>query len=97
VKGVDGVRRTAANWPWEALHFDPERFIDVDGQTVLVFVRATATGKGSGIPVERRTAHACRFEDGSLVHFKVYSEREVALEAAGLSARAASRADPSIG
>jgi ketosteroid isomerase-like protein len=97
VKGVDGVRRIAANWPWDALHFDPERFIDVDGERVLVFVRATATGKGSGIPVERRTAHACTFEDGSLVHFKVYSEREAALEAAGLPPRAASRAGPSIG
>lgn len=89
VKGVDGVRRIAANWPWDALHFDPERFFDVDGEQVLVFVRATATGKGSGIPVERRTAHACTFKDGSLVYFKVYSEREVALEAAGLPARAA--------
>jgi ketosteroid isomerase-like protein len=90
VRGLDGVRRIAANWPWEALHFDPERFIDVDGQRILVFVRATATGKGSGIPVQRRTAHECTFKDGSLVHFKVYSDRGVALEAAGLSARAAS-------
>jgi ketosteroid isomerase-like protein len=90
VRGLDGVRRIAANWPWDALHFDPERFIDVDEERVLVFVRATATGKGSGVPVERRTAHECTFRDGSLVHFKVYSDRGVALKAAGLSARAAS-------
>jgi ketosteroid isomerase-like protein len=82
VKGVDGVRRIAATWPWDALHFDPERFLDVDEQRVLVFVRATATGRGSGVPVERRTAHECTFSDGSLVHFKVYSDRERALEAA---------------
>ena len=84
VSGLDGVRRIAANWPWEALHFDPERFLDVDGRRVLVFVRATATGTGSGVSVERRTAHECTFSDGSLVHFKVYSDREKALEAAGL-------------
>ena len=84
VTGVEGVRRIAANWPWEALHFDPERFLDVDGRRVLVFVRATATGSGSGVSVERRTAHECTFSDGSLVHFKVYSDREKALEAAGL-------------
>jgi len=84
VRGVEGVRRIAANWPWEALHFDPERFLDVDGRRVLVFVRATAMGMGSGVPVERRTAHECTFSDGSLVHFKVYSDREKALEAAGL-------------
>jgi hypothetical protein len=68
VRGVDGVRRIATTWPWDALHFDPERFLDVDGQRVLVFVRATA---------------------GSLVGFKVYSDRAAALEAAGLSDRAA--------
>jgi ketosteroid isomerase-like protein len=84
VRGVAGVRRIAANWPWDALHFEPERFIDVDAQRVLVFVRATATGVGSGVPVERRTAHECTFSDGSLVRFKVYSDRERALEAAGL-------------
>jgi len=84
VRGIEGVRQIAANWPWEALHFDPERFLDVDGQRVLVFVRATATGSGSGVPVERRTAHECTFSEGSLVHFKVYSDRGDALDAAGL-------------
>jgi ketosteroid isomerase-like protein len=83
VRGVDGVRRIAANWPWDALHFDPERFLDIGGERVIVFVRATAMGRGSGVPVERRTAHECTFSDGSLVHFKVYSDRERALEAAG--------------
>lgn len=84
VRGVDGVRRIAANWPWEVLHFDPERFLDVDGERVLVFIRATATGAGSGVPVERRTAHECTFSEGRLVRFKVYSDREEALEAAGV-------------
>jgi ketosteroid isomerase-like protein len=84
VRGIEGVRQIAANWPWEALHFDPERFLDVDGQRVLVFVRATATGRGSGVPVERRTAHECTFSEGSLVHFKVYSDRGDALDATGL-------------
>jgi ketosteroid isomerase-like protein len=84
VRGVDGVRRIAANWPWDALHFDPERFFDLGEERVLVFVRATATGIGSGVPVERRTAHECTFSDGRLARFKVYSDREQALEAAGV-------------
>jgi hypothetical protein len=83
VRGVEGVRRIAAHWPWGDLHFEPEDFIAVDAERVLVFIRATATGVGSGIPVERRTAHECTFEAGRLVCFKVYSEREDALEAAG--------------
>jgi ketosteroid isomerase-like protein len=84
VRGVDGVRRVAANWPWEALKFEPERFFDIDGERILVFVHATATGVGSGIPVERRTAHECTFSGGRLVRFKVYSDRNDALKAAGL-------------
>lgn len=82
VRGVDGVRRIAANWPWGDLHFEPEQFVEIDSERVLVFVRATATGVGSGIPVERRTAHECVFEAGRLVRFKVYSEREDAVKAA---------------
>jgi ketosteroid isomerase-like protein len=82
VRGVDGVRRIAAKWPWGDLHFEPEQFVEIDSERVLVFVRATATGVGSGIPVERRTAHECTFDAGRLVRFKVYSEREDALRAA---------------
>jgi hypothetical protein len=81
VRGVDEVRRIAANWPWEGLHFEPERFLEPDPDRVIVFVHATATGAGSGIAVERRTAHECTFSGDRLVRFKVYSEREQALAA----------------
>jgi ketosteroid isomerase-like protein len=91
VKGVDGVRRIAANWPWGALHFEPEGFVEVDPERVLVFVRATATGVGSGVPVQRRTAHECTFDRGRLVRFKVYSDRNDAL-VAGLRDQAAAHA-----
>jgi ketosteroid isomerase-like protein len=84
VKGVDGVRRIAEDWPWGGLHFEPEGFVDVGAGRILVLIRATATGEGSGIPVERRTAHELTFEDDRLVRFKVYSDRGDALAAAGL-------------
>jgi ketosteroid isomerase-like protein len=84
VRGVEGVRRTASKWPWGDLRFEPERFFDVDDERVLVFIHAIATGEETGIPVERRTAHELTFRDGYLVRFKVYSDRDAALEAAGL-------------
>jgi hypothetical protein len=84
VKGVDGVRKTADKWPWDDLRFEPERFFDVDSERVLVFIHAIATGEETGIPVERRTAHELTFRDGTLVRFKVYSDRDAALEACGL-------------
>jgi ketosteroid isomerase-like protein len=92
VRGVDGVRRIAANWPWGGLRFEPERVVEVDAERVLVFVRATATGVGSGVPVERRTAHECTFDAGRLVRFKVYSDRNEALAAAMLRDRPATQA-----
>jgi ketosteroid isomerase-like protein len=84
VKGLEGVRRIVASWPWGELHFEPERIFDVDAERVLVFIRATATGIGSGVSVQRRTAHECTFKAGRLVRFKVYSDRDEALEVAGL-------------
>lgn len=63
--------------------FEPERFFDA-GDRVLVFVRASATGKGSGAQVELRVAHEFAIRDGRVVRFKVYPDREQALEAVGL-------------
>jgi ketosteroid isomerase-like protein len=52
---------------------------------VLVFVRVTATGQQSGVPVEIQSAHEVTIRDGLIVRFKAYSDREQALEAVGLS------------
>ena len=79
VRGVAGVRRVAARWPWDDLHFEPERFFKVDDERIVVFVRATATGTESGVAVERHTAHECTLVDGRLVRFKVHSDRDQAL------------------
>jgi ketosteroid isomerase-like protein len=83
--GLEEVRRFREEGPWEELSFQPERFVDVDDERVLVLVLVYATGKGSGIPVELRNAHEFTIRDGVLVRFKVYSDRDEALEAAGLS------------
>jgi ketosteroid isomerase-like protein len=83
--GQESMRRFREESPWEKLHFDAERYIDVDESRVLVFVRARATGKGSGTPVEALTAHEFTIRDGVFVRFKAYPDREEALKAAGLS------------
>jgi ketosteroid isomerase-like protein len=56
----------------------------VDDERVLAFVPATAEGKGSGVPVENRTAHLFTIRDGVFARWKVYADRAEALEAAGL-------------
>ena len=85
IKGVEEVRRFRAEGPWAELQFEPERFFDVDEERVLVFVRVTATGGGSGVPVEIDGAHEFTIREGLLVRVKVYGDRADALEAAGLS------------
>ena len=85
MRSIEELRRFREEGPWAELSFEPERFVDVDDERVLVMVRVHATGTGSGAPVELRNAHEFTIRDGVLVRFKVYGARDEALEAAGLS------------
>ena len=86
MRGADQLRRFREAGPWSGapIHFEPERFFDVDDERVLVFVRASATGHESGAHVEIRVAHEFTIRDELVVRFKVYAERDQALEALGL-------------
>jgi len=86
MRGMEELRRFRDEGPWEELRFEAERFFDVDDERVLVFVRVDAKGKGSGASVELLNAHEFTIREGVLVRFKVYSDRDDALEAAGLDA-----------
>jgi uncharacterized protein len=87
IRGVEELRRFRDTGPWRGspIHFEPERFFDVGDGRVLVFVRVSATGQGSGAPVEIRAAHEFTIRDDLVVRFKAYGDRDQALEAAGLS------------
>ena len=81
------LRRFRDSGPWagSAIHIEPERFFDVDEARVLVFVRISATGQGSGAPVEIRGAHEFTFVDGRLVRLKAYRDRDEARRALGMN------------
>jgi ketosteroid isomerase-like protein len=86
VRGVEAWGGVLDSLAWgRTLKLEPEQFFDVDDDRVLVFIRGTAVGEGSGVPVERRTAHEITIRDGVVVRLKVYADRTEALEAAGLS------------
>jgi ketosteroid isomerase-like protein len=86
LRGVDELLRWAYSGPWGgSAQLHAERFFDVDTERVLVFVRVTATGEGSGVPVELRDAHELTVRDGLVVRCAVHADRDAALEAAGLS------------
>src|SRR5262245_31675180 len=87
LKGVEALRRFRDAGPFggSAIRFEPEKFLDVDDDRVLVFVRVLATGGGSGAPVEIHAAHEITIRNQRLVRFKAYANRDDAREAAGLS------------
>jgi ketosteroid isomerase-like protein len=86
VRGIEAALRITRSLPWGlSMRLEPERFFDLDDDRVLVFVRVTARGEGSGAPVELRDAHEYTIRDGVVVRMKVYADRSEALEAAGLT------------
>ena len=85
MRGIEEVTKFRDEGPWEELNFEPESFLDVDDERVLVMVRVVAKGKGSGATVELLNAHEFTIRNGVLVRFKAYSNRAEALKAAGLS------------
>ena len=87
VRGIDELRQFRDGGPWggSPIHFEPERFFDVDDERVLVFVRVSATGTASGVNVETRVAHELTLRHGRVVRVRVFGDRDQALEAAGLS------------
>jgi ketosteroid isomerase-like protein len=62
-----------------------ERFIDAGSDDVVVLARYTASGRGSGVPVEGEHGYVWTVRDGQAVRFRWFQAHREALEAAGLS------------
>jgi hypothetical protein len=87
LRGIEQMRNFRDAGPWaQSTRFEPERYLDVDEQRVLVLVRAIATGRGSGVPVETRIAQEFTIRDGLIVRVKVHRDQSEALKAVGLEA-----------
>ena len=85
LRGIDAMRSFRDAGPWgRSQRFQPERYLDVDDERVLVLVRAIATGRGSGVSVETRIAHEITIRGGVIVRVKVHRGHSEALKAVGL-------------
>jgi ketosteroid isomerase-like protein len=84
-RGHEGVAalNAALNEPWVTLSLDPERFIDV-GSQVLVLSRFHARGR-DGMEVRLDLANLWTVRDGQIVRMDAFADHESALQAAGLS------------
>ena len=85
LRGTEEMRGFRDGGPWgQSTNFDPESYFDVDDERVLVFVRATSTGRASGTPIETRIAHEFTIRNRLIVRVKVHRDRSEALKAVGL-------------
>jgi ketosteroid isomerase-like protein len=86
-RGHEGLIRGTRGllWTFEEFSLEPERFIDTDGDHVVVFVRLRGRGRESGAAVDTPYAHVFKLRDGKVVLIHAYSDRAEALEAVGLS------------
>jgi ketosteroid isomerase-like protein len=62
-----------------------ERFLDAGGEDVVVLARYTASGRGSGVPVEGEHGYVWTVRGGQAVRFRWFQSHREALDAAGLS------------
>jgi len=85
-RGHLGFARWLENWDaaWSEFSIEPEEFLDAGERVVFVF-RMKATGRGSGVVVERQDAMVWEVRDGKIMRVDYYNSREQALKAVGLA------------
>jgi uncharacterized protein len=84
--GRDGLLALVADWveSFEEWSYEPEEFIDA-GDHVVVRVRQSGRGAGSGAMVDGDFWLTYAFEDGKVKRFTLFADRERAFEEAGIS------------
>jgi ketosteroid isomerase-like protein len=84
--GYEGVEQAVSmiDDVWDDFRFVPEQLIDAGNQVVVV-VKLSGKGKGSGAPVDQRDTHVITLRDGKCVRLQVYPDHAEALKAVGLS------------
>jgi ketosteroid isomerase-like protein len=84
-RGREGFARWIEDWSsaWSSFSMEPIEYVDA-GEHVIAFLRMIATGRGSGVAVEREDAMVCRVHDGKVIRVDYYNNRAQALKAVGL-------------
>jgi ketosteroid isomerase-like protein len=84
--GHDGVRRALDSWfeVWQWMEVEIEDIVDLDDR-VFFTLHQRAKGKGSAIEVEVDTFNVYTLRDGKVIRIELFTERDPALAAAGLT------------
>jgi len=83
--GHDAVRASLDRWKgeWDDYELRPEEFEHI-GDRVLVTVRISGRGRGSGIEIDARLYDVYTLRHGKIVRMDQFTEQSEALEAVGL-------------
>jgi ketosteroid isomerase-like protein len=87
-RGHDALKRRWREFltAWDHFATEPERFVDVGDDRVLVLVRFESRGRASGTPTSGFTGgQLFTLREGKVVRLALYSNPVEAFEAAGLS------------
>jgi ketosteroid isomerase-like protein len=85
--GHDGVREwmEESKRDWTAFEVRPERFLDVGGDRVLAIGSWRAQGRKGGVPLDiPQASWLTQWRNGRAVLLQTFTDRNAALEAAGL-------------
>jgi ketosteroid isomerase-like protein len=84
-RGHAGFGRWPEDWAgaWSEFSTEPEEFLDVGDRVVMVF-RMKATGRSSGVAVERQDAMVFQVRNGKTVRLDYHNDRAEALRSVGL-------------
>jgi ketosteroid isomerase-like protein len=86
LRGFEGTMQWISDTreTWDDYSQEVEEIIEL-GDDVVVVLRISARGGGSGVPVAQELAVLWRFEDGKATEARSFTSREEALEAAGVA------------
>jgi ketosteroid isomerase-like protein len=84
--GRDAVVKASRHYwgTWQDYRLDAEGLWDA-GASVVIVVRESGRGKGSGAPFDQRSAQVWTFSRGRIIRWELFPDAAGALEAVGLS------------
>jgi len=84
-RGHDGIRtfQSLLRGMWQGMRFEPEEFIPVGEDRVIVAFRMVMVGR-DGIETAAHAASLSTFSEGKITHSKGFQSKADALEAVGL-------------
>lgn len=86
-RGMSGMSDAYREWlrAWEGFRAEPEEYMLLDSERVLVLVRNSGRGRTSGLElVQHSVANLFQLQHGKVTRIVVYLDREIAFAELGL-------------